>query len=270
MLSTGRLLRILDRDPTQMTKAMAGSMARVDASTALHGSGPSKAQAKFLTEMMQRIDDLKELPTYRHPEQDAKALKTRDGMGDGYQLSQADLAWLERLPRDPAAITYDDAVALASMARSISKMHSPSDARLVNAIWNPVKEIHDAARARVELTHADAYASFTVPASAVAAFADAIEGDNPGMHPAEALAQSEELIRKTLAARNRERERKVEKAQQVLDGLQSDAARRVALDHPNTSPEARPGRDATSSDAPVITDWAALRKGLAMLDELTK
>jgi len=61
------------------------------------------------------------------------------------QLSAADLAWLTRLPADPASISLEDGQVLAGMAAALPS--GSADRRLVDSIWLPLKALHDTALA---------------------------------------------------------------------------------------------------------------------------
>lgn len=65
-------------------------------------------------------------------------------------LTSADVAWLDRLPRDPAAVSDEDAAALAALDARITA--GGSDRRLLDAVWRPVKEFHDRKSERAELS----------------------------------------------------------------------------------------------------------------------
>lgn len=53
-------------------------------------------------------------------------------------LTASDLMWLDRLPRDPAEVTEDQAKELAQLASRVEPRSS--DARLVSSIFEPVRE----------------------------------------------------------------------------------------------------------------------------------
>ncbi len=78
------------------------------------------------------------MPTYQHP-------GANPAPDMPAQLSAADLAWLQRLPTDPAAISYEDARVLAGMVQTLPA--GSADLRLVSSIWLPVKQVHDTAQA---------------------------------------------------------------------------------------------------------------------------
>ncbi len=61
------------------------------------------------------------------------------------QLSPSDLAWLTRLPADPASISLEDGQVLAGMAQALTP--GSAERRLVDSIWLPLKALHDTAQA---------------------------------------------------------------------------------------------------------------------------
>ena len=109
------------------------------------------------------------------------------------ELGPADLAWLERLSRDPAAITDHDARELAGLAASVA--HPSSDARLVLSILEPVRLLHDQRQARAELTAMQALPAVTIPASAVRVVSDALAREHPALLPTEVTARATDLLR---------------------------------------------------------------------------
>jgi hypothetical protein len=72
--------------------------------------------------------------------------------GPPRSLTAGDLAWLDRLPRDPAQVSDDDATAVARLAREVAP--GTSDDRIVQAAWNPVRQLHDARAREHDLGHA--------------------------------------------------------------------------------------------------------------------
>lgn len=123
---------------------------------------------------------------YHHPERDprADAVRTKlsgqrygnGGKQQSYEFTATDLAWLNRLPSDPAAVSYDDAVQLASLAAASSSFADPSGHRLVQSIWKPVKEVHDAKAAASALQQSRQQVH-DEPGSAVDALADALAAE---------------------------------------------------------------------------------------------
>ena len=74
---------------------------------------------------------------YRHP---GRGPASRPA-GPPRPLSAGDLAWLDRLPTDPAQVSDSDAQALARLSRQVQP--GSADQRLVDAVWQPVRARHD-------------------------------------------------------------------------------------------------------------------------------
>src|SRR4051794_31683887 len=124
-------------------------MNRGSAMYALHAaSGYGPGAAPKAAGFLQRFIDLPvpDRNVGQHP-RDAVRMNADDmrraDSGNAEPLSPAELAWLQRLPSDPAAVTFDDATALAGMAERLSPSTQPADARLVHDIWQPIADLHD-------------------------------------------------------------------------------------------------------------------------------
>ncbi len=161
---------------------------------------------------------------YRHPGNDPKAHAPGRG---GTPLSPSDLAWINRLPTDPAQVSYTDASQLAGLASSLSGTQHASDARLVDSVWKPVQEVHDAAAARVALTAAQRPAP-PVPSSALQALTDAIATEVPTLQPTEALSRAGAALRDAMDKRATVRQQKVADARDAIARAQEAAAARTA------------------------------------------
>lgn len=161
---------------------------------------------------------------YRHPGQDPKAHAPGRG---GTPLSPSDLAWIGRLPTDPGKMPYDDAAALAGLSASLAGTPHASDARLVESVYAPVRELHDAAAARAALTAAQRPAP-PVPSSALQALTDAIAAEVPTLQPAEALSRAGAQLRDAMDKRATVRQQKVADARDAIARAQEAAAARTA------------------------------------------
>ena len=104
-------------------------------------------------------------------------------------LTPSDLAWINRLSTDPAAVPFHDAVSLAGLASGLSTFKNPSDVRLVQSVSQPVKEVHDASAARVALAAAQTPVP-NVPSSALSALTDSIAAEVPNLQPTKAVARA--------------------------------------------------------------------------------
>jgi len=161
---------------------------------------------------------------YRHPASDPKAHAPGRG---GAPLTGSDLAWIARLPTDPAQMPYSDAVQLAGLHASLSGTQHTSDRRLVESAWSPVKELHDDAAARVALAAAQRPAP-PVPSSALQALADSITLEVPTLEPAEALSRGGTQLRDALDKRATVRQQKAAQARDAIARAQAAAAARTA------------------------------------------
>jgi len=161
---------------------------------------------------------------YRHPGNDPKAHAPGRG---GTPLSPSDLAWIGRLPTDPTKMPYDDAVQLAGLSASLAGTQHASDARLVDSVWKPVQEVHDAGAARVALDQAQRSVP-DVPSSAVRALADSIAAEVPNLQPAEALSRASTQLREALDKRATVRQQKVLDARAAIARASEAASLRTA------------------------------------------
>jgi len=161
---------------------------------------------------------------YRHPGNDPKAHAPGRG---GTPLSPSDLAWIGRLPSDPTKMPYDDAVQLAGLSASLAGTQHASDARLVDSVWKPVQEVHDAGAARVALDQAQRSVP-DVPSSAVRALADSIAAEVPNLQPAEALSRAGTQLREALDKRATVRQQKVLDARAAIARASEAASLRTA------------------------------------------
>ena len=109
------------------------------------------------------------------------------------ELGPVDLAWLDRLPRDPAAITDADARDLADLAAQV-KLGTP-DERLIRSIFTPVQRLHGHRHAQAELAAVRSLPPVTVPAAAVNVVTDALAREHPGLLPGEVTARATNLLR---------------------------------------------------------------------------
>ena len=163
-------------------------------------------------------------PPYRHPANDPKALAPGRG---GTPLSPSDVAWLNRLPSDPAQVSHGDATQLAGLSTSLAGTKHVSDARLVESVYAPVRELHDGAAAQAALTAAQRPAP-PVPSSALQALTDAIATEVPTLQPAEALSRAGAALRDAMDKRATVRQQKVLDARAAIARASEAAAVRTA------------------------------------------
>lgn len=215
-----------------------------------HSSRPvPQSHVQFAADLAKTLTDTPQAAKYVHPGEDPAVGAARPVTG----LSPADLAWLDRLPRDPAEMTYDDAVAVAAMHASLSSMTSPSDKRLVESVYRPVAELHDAAQAGTVLAQASAPLP-PVPSSALPALTDAVAAEAPALTPEESVARASRLLGDALAARQAARDAKLAQAEAVVSQAQAATAARLAVRRPLVTAPV-PGRQ-----RPSVADGAAIYK----------
>lgn len=149
------------------------------------------------------------------------------------ELSGADLLWLQRLPEDPAAVTFDDAVRLARMADSINASTAPASAMLVKSLWEPIKDLHDEAGARDEL--ARVREPGRISQAAQQAVIEVLEATHDFHSPSEALAVARERIRNFEAEQVEQYDVARERLQRRLELLKQARLERSATSRSVTS-----------------------------------
>jgi len=179
-------------------------------------------QSAFLKDAQQQhpVGTAPTAQTYDHPGQLAYHSKPRP---DG-PLTPTELAWLQRLPADPAHTPYDDAVGLGQLAAGVSKMQHPVDARLVQSYWAPVKDFHDGNEANVTLANARSTPVPPVPPSALPALAEAVTAEHPELSPGESAGRAKALLDEATTKRGDARAQAIADAKDKLATL-GDAAR---------------------------------------------
>lgn len=231
MLSSTRILDLIADLPRGGLNGKVRAVARFEGQARWAGdrtmaAGPSAKQDAFLREMYDRPEP--KTMTYRHPGIDAMSRPRSSGRSgeSSAPLTATELAWLQRLSADPAQVSYDDAVALASMAKD-SGMPA-ADRRLVSAVWLPVAERHDLAAARVALANAEAAVPPPIPHVARAALAESISAETPGLTPDEASGRAAAAIQEAETKRHRAAATRVADAEAQLAAAQAAPARRTA------------------------------------------
>ena len=119
------------------------------------------------------------------------------------QLNAADLGWLQRLPTEPEKISYEDGRVLAGMVQA-TKLGS-SDRRLVDSIWNPVKQLHDIGQAKANLANADAAAVPTPPPATHDVLATALAREMPMLTRDEVRARARTQLADAVAKQSETR-----------------------------------------------------------------
>lgn len=145
-------------------------------------------------------------------------------------LTPAELAWLERVfpsDVDPAKVSMSDAQALAAIDAGISRMDHPADARLVSAVYSPIREFHDVEAAKVEMENARRPVP-SIPASALNAMIDAVTADDPTLTADEAVFRASALVNETADALHQSRAAALDAARSQLDQVEAQPAARTA------------------------------------------
>jgi hypothetical protein len=161
----------------------------------------------------------------------------RADSGTAEPLSPVELAWLERLPKDPAAIPFEDATVLAGMVQRLSPMTQPADARYVRDIWEPVADLHDkrilngviavASRPLPDLPSGALDALKEAVGAELTAAAERGERSKPSEY--EVLDRARDLLKDALNRRDRGRLTTLHNARAQLDRLNAKAAARKEL-----------------------------------------
>lgn len=187
-------------------------------------SNLTPAQAKFVQEVTK--SDAKLTPIAPHPEDRAALDGYRRKPGE--ELTAVELAWLQRLPLEPEKVTFDDAVQLAALDHSIREATNPASARLIRSIWEPVKDLHDIARAEAKLRRAKAEPN-AIPSSAFDALVDALKSEYPDASEAMLEAEAREILGRLRIKRADDRAREIERATSALEEARGRKARRGEL-----------------------------------------
>lgn len=220
-LSAKDIVRLLD--PSSMTAGAAMNRRR-------HASKPSSRvttrQIAFLDAVIASKDDRKGDVVPTHPE--AGATRAQYRRDESTELSPIELAWLDRLPRDPAAVTFEDAERLAALSGQISAMRNPQSALLIETVWAPVKALHDNRVAQAKLALAKQPLP-RFPEAVYGAMADALESEHPGV-PGEALGvMARQAIEEVRERQERDHSVALDRAQRQVDQLAQAQAERAAL-----------------------------------------
>lgn len=165
-------------------------------------------------------------PSYQHPARAAKSMGPPDTPG---RLGGADLVWLQRLPSDPAEVTFADAVTLASLAGHVETR--TADRRLLDAVWEPVKLVHDLRQAEADLTAATAR---VVPradqsADAVNAVADAVLEQTPNLTRGEATGRAAALLSEIAGRLLADRDAAIDAAKERIGRAKAEIAARARV-----------------------------------------
>src|SRR4051812_46415722 len=119
-VSSKDLADLIAAPPSGLNRGTAMSMQRRASS---YGPDAAPKAAVFLNKFLEQ--PLPDGNVGRHPGNAVKMTADdlrRAESGEAEPLSDTERAWLERLPRDPAAVPFDDAVELAGLAQRFSPM----------------------------------------------------------------------------------------------------------------------------------------------------
>jgi len=179
-------------------------------------SGPSargrvSKQRQFLEQLLEEPREA--VGAYDHP---------RDGVSHHVDMKKtallpSDIAWLDRLPKDPAKVSVEDARTLRSLLGSLKLgKASESDRRLVLMQWNPVKALHD----RGEAEHNLELASRPLPglsSQAISAVTESLLNEDSSLDEEIAGIHAQRMLEAAAVTQASERDRKIRWAQQRLD-----------------------------------------------------
>ena len=221
MLTTKDIISAIEAEPSPMQKGRLAAMKRfkLDRTQRYPVTHP-----QFMRDML--AVDPRDPITYVHPEQRVQPRPLRHG--EEFTVSAVDIAWLQRLPHDPAQVTFDDAVQLAQLSGAVSKLRQPSEHRLLWSMWAPVKAIHD--RKATEAALAQAQQPLPpVPSSALGALADAIAAEVPELRDDEVLSRAHSDLNAALERRAAARAKRVADAQRRLEEINAAETQRTAV-----------------------------------------
>jgi hypothetical protein len=162
-------------------------------------------------------------PPYQHP-----GVRPADPRRGGGPLTPVEMAWLNRLPADPATTSFTDAETLAALIKDVSPTKHPIDAKLVASHWYPVRDVHDENSARRDIANTRALVLPPVPASALPAAGEAIAAEQPALSPSEALHRGSQLVDAAAEQRAATKQSLIDNAQRTLDRLATARAERIS------------------------------------------
>jgi len=235
MITSKQLLDLIkDGGPT--TPGFAGKVEALRrfgiASKPAGGGGGTVAQRQLFSDLA-GVEQVGRPARYAPPAEDAKVTALTGPLppgqlSKGNDLSGADLAWLQRLPSDPSKVTYADAVQLAALSLASSNFADRSGARLVESIWAPVRELHDARAAEVALRNAQ-QPEWTPPASLCDALADALHAEHPELTEDEAYTRGRRMLSDAQALLDASRDATIANAQAAIVKASDATAARTSV-----------------------------------------
>ncbi len=222
---------------------------RMSAAYLADRSAPATTFGRGVTESLpaqqqQWLNDMSQVrtngaaPRYDHP--GARPVRREPG-----PLTPAELVWIQRLPADPAQVSYEDARVLVGLVASVGKVATPGadqfegaqpahndpkaagDSRLVESIYAPIRELHDRAVANIRLEVAQQPLP-AIPASTTGALAEAYMAEIPGLRQHEAWARAEEAVADARADREATRQKAIDAARKDIARVDEALAKRTA------------------------------------------
>jgi hypothetical protein len=205
MSDTKRIIDLALRGPRGINRGAAMAIKGRLEKAAVRGQR-NQAQREFLSEFLDQ-PRAADRGAYNHPRNGAVTNVDRKKAA----LDPSDLAWLDRLPKDPTKLSLKQGHA------------SQSDRRLVQSIYGPIKALHDKAEATHDLELARRPLQ-KISQTARAAVAEALCNDDPNLDPemADVLARRE--LDAALAVEEQKRYRAIEGAERRLQTAGGDPA----------------------------------------------
>ncbi len=191
----------------------------------LKREGGSPALRQLCDELISRRVEKPTLPP--HPEQHtARGRYLRDS---DEELSPVELVWLQRLPRDPKDVTFEEAARLAALAGSISPTKAPSSARLVESVWEPVKALHDKRLAEAKLEQARQPLP-SIPDGGLQAITELLVREHPDVSENALSVHAQELLAEFQSTRQHDHQQAVAAAEGAIEAIDQRDTERLSLD----------------------------------------
>lgn len=226
MLSTKEISTLLAAKPNLLGAGKLAYLADRERQGTRGWTAKSEQLLRDLQAAHPGVTNAKTALTYQHPETAARGADLRRGGGP---LSPVETAWLTRLPTDPSTVPHADATALAALAKSVSPIDHPMDARLVDSVWQPVKEHHDRNAADVALSNARALKPNPVPSSVLPAMAEAVKAENDQLSDGEAISRADALIAAAVRKRVDEHDAGMATAHDTIASIDAARAERTRV-----------------------------------------
>ncbi|WP_157720033.1 hypothetical protein [Microlunatus sagamiharensis] len=153
----------------------------------LRASATTVAEKQFWESMWDTTATTAQVTNYDNP---VRRVSIRPGKAR--PLDAADLAWIQRLPADPAKISPEDVQALKGMASQAAM--GTSDHRLIRAVLGPVETYH--AKREAEANLANLSRPLTqIPANAADALSAILAREVPDLRDDERYSRASAMVR---------------------------------------------------------------------------